>query len=116
MNLHYTKAFTNVLACGIKKHTIRRKEAKTGCVLHHIIYPYHPQRKCILENVCVSCQGIKIKVSESVKMVWVDGFLLTDEKLEQLVHNDGFDCLDEFWSFFKTDFEGYIIHWTNLRY
>ncbi len=117
MDLHYKKVFVNVLKNGVKKHTIRRRKVKTGCVLRHVVYPYHPtQRKCVLANECVSCQGIRINVSGHENAVWVDGILLTEEKLEQLVHNDGFNSLAEFWSFFTTDLEGYIIHWTDLRY
>lgn len=36
--------------------------------------------------------------------------------LEPLSQNDGFDTLEEFFSYFNTDFTGKIIHWTDKRY
>lgn len=36
--------------------------------------------------------------------------------LEQLAHNDGFNTVEEFFAWFKEDFTGKLIHWTNLKY
>jgi hypothetical protein len=39
-----------------------------------------------------------------------------DEEMIRLARNDGFDSVEDFFSFFPEDFKGKIIHWTDLRY
>lgn len=34
----------------------------------------------------------------------------------QLAQNDGFDTIEDFFSYFNKDFTGKIIHWTDLKY
>lgn len=34
----------------------------------------------------------------------------------KIANNDGFDTIEDFISYFKEDFSGKIIHWTNLKY
>lgn len=43
---------------------------------------------------------------------------LADDRpiLDNLAINDGFSSFKEFLQYFSEDFEGQIIHWTNLRY
>lgn len=36
--------------------------------------------------------------------------------LEQLAINDGFDTVQDFFDWFREDFSGKIIHWTDLKY
>ena len=36
--------------------------------------------------------------------------------LETLAKNDGFESVDDFFQYFNEDFNGKIIHWTNLKY
>jgi hypothetical protein len=38
------------------------------------------------------------------------------EKMLQLAQNDGFDTIEDFFAYFNEDFQGKIIHWTDLRY
>ena len=119
MNLHYKKELATSLQNGTKKHTIRKKAVKAGTVLKHIIYPYQPKRReCVLENTCVCCQYIKIEScgEMTASRIWVNGILLTIEESQTLVWNDGFWSLIAFWLHFNEDFEGYIIHWTDLQY
>lgn len=43
--------------------------------------------------------------------------LRTDrEKIEMLAHNDGFANSNDFFRWFKKDWSGFILHWTDLRY
>lgn len=57
-------------------------------------------------------------------MVFIDGklFYLEDWSLEhkhKMLHfaqNDGFETTEDFFEYFDTDFNGKIIHWTNLKY
>ena len=73
----------------------------------------------------VSIQDIMITRNKHGKtMVFIDGkiFYMQDWSVEQkykmlhFAHNDGFDTTEEFFEYFNTDFNGKIIHWTNLKY
>lgn len=73
----------------------------------------------------VSIQDIMITRNKHGKaMVFIDGkiFYMQDWSVEQkykmlhFAHNDGFDTTEEFFEYFDTDFNGKIIHWTNLKY
>lgn len=47
----------------------------------------------------------------------IDGIWFSDvEQTEKIARNDGFDSLDQFKKWFKTDWEGKIIHFTDFRY
>lgn len=37
-------------------------------------------------------------------------------KLETFIKNDGFDTIEDFFSYFNEDFKGKIIHWTDFKY
>lgn len=119
MNIHYTKGFREPLRSGGKLHTIRRRAVREGAVLRHIIYPYHRERReCVLENTCTGSQRIRIEVISDVsgtERITVDGRVLTREEADRLVMNDGLGWM-EFSLLFNRDFEGYINHWTSLRY
>lgn len=49
-------------------------------------------------------------------LVFIDGKQLTSYQIRQLAKNDGFKNSTEFFEWFDKDFEGKIIHFTNLRY
>jgi hypothetical protein len=50
--------------------------------------------------------------------IWDRSFLgmSCDLKVRELSKNDGFDTIEDFFAYFKEDFRGKIIHWTDLRY
>lgn len=48
--------------------------------------------------------------------VYVDGYDLHPDKIRQLAQNDGFDTIEDFFTYFNEDFKGKIIHWTDLKY
>ncbi len=48
--------------------------------------------------------------------VYVDKRRLEIREFAKFVHNDGFDTIEDFFSYFNKDFHGKIIHWTDLRY
>jgi hypothetical protein len=48
--------------------------------------------------------------------VWVEDNQLSNTEILMLAINDGFDGLDDFFRWFKNDFTGKIIHWTNFKY
>lgn len=48
--------------------------------------------------------------------VYVDGRQLSYSEIEELAVNDGFDSAEDFFKWFKKDFRGWIIHWTDKKY
>ena len=114
MNINYKKELEKALVNGTKLHTIRQKPIAVGTMINHIVYPYHKERRCVLSNFCTSTQMITI--DPSLKMVEIDGKRLSDINIERVAKNDGFDSVDDFWSFFNELYQGMIIHWTNTKY
>lgn len=50
-------------------------------------------------------------------VVYIDGkWHNSDYQLQQLAQNDGFNTVEDFFEYFNDDYEGKIIHWTDLRY
>lgn len=52
-------------------------------------------------------------------IVWPNGDIKGNKNMGMLIglsRNDGFDYVAQFLDYFKEDFVGKIIHWTNLRY
>ena len=48
--------------------------------------------------------------------IYVEGLALKIDQIKLLSQNDGFNTLEDFFEYFNTDFEGKIIHWTDLKY
>lgn len=42
--------------------------------------------------------------------------ILKNHEIEELSKNDGFDSIEDFFAYFNDNFEGKIIHWTDLKY
>lgn len=114
MNINYKKELERALVSGVKLHTIRQKPIAVGTMMNHIVYPYHKERRCVLSNFCTSTQMITI--DPSLKMVKIDGKRLSDFDTERVAKNDGFDSIEDFWSFFNEPYQGMIIHWTDTKY
>lgn len=104
-----------------KKHTIRRDSKnlwKAGNNIHFVINNRTPQRFQFAPLVkCVSVQRISIHhhIKETPTVI-VAGRILTEKDIEQLAINDGFDSVEDFFAWFREDFTGKIIHWTDLKY
>jgi len=66
----------------------------------------------------ISIQTIEIIHQEYLNdlIIKIDGRKLTIDEKQNLAWNDGFENLYEFISYFKEDFSGKIIHWTDYRY
>lgn len=109
-----------------KIHTIRRDEPdrwKKGSIIHFVINNRSPERfQFAPEITCISTQTIEIKHPEidfpGLKgfQVIVDGKNLSREEIEKIAVNDGFDEVVDFVNYFKEDFTGKLIHWTNHQY
>lgn len=57
-----------------------------------------------------------IKIGEKCVVVHIDEVQISQSQIENLAINDGFDSVDEFFTWFNEDYEGKIIHWTSLKY
>lgn len=103
-----------------KRHTIRRnltKRYKAGCLLHFTINTRTKNMFRFAPIIqCVSTQCIEIVYFDSGPIVKVDNRILKCFEVRQLAKNDGFRGETEFFNYFNENFQGDIIHWTNLRY
>jgi len=48
--------------------------------------------------------------------IWIDDKQMSDQQIEMLGGNDGFDSTVDFFKWFKKDFTGKLIHWSDFRY
>lgn len=117
-----------------KLHTLRAGNRwKAGDTIHMATgvrtRSYNQFNKGIPQlSVCKSVQDVKIKWKEGGFIehlypidVFVDGKQLDIIQLLQFVRNDGFTKgifteFNMFYRWFNKDFEGQIVHWTDLRY
>lgn len=114
MNINYKKELERALVSGVKLHTIRQKPIAVGTMINHIVYPYHKERRCVLSNFCKSTQMITIEPSS--RTIKVDGRELSKVDIERVSKNDGFETMNDFWTFFNEPYQGMIIHWTDTKY
>ena len=126
--------FDRKIINGHKKHTIRVDEHDRWRKGRRINHCHGVRTKCFdnfYNNDCNGIQTIEIIWYRSTfflskVIVYVDcnkiGYFyperidLTDKKVIELALNDGFDSVVDFFKWFDKDFEGKIIHWTDLRY
>lgn len=119
-----------------KLHTIRqdsKRRWKPGMDIHFVINNRSSQRLQFMPVIPVKAvQQIEIahfySGHDHTAQVLVDDVIIGECKwykaalkncsssLEQLIQNDGFDDVNDFFEFFDQDFEGVIIHWTDLVY
>lgn len=122
MVLGFKKQFVDKIRSGTKIHTIRedtKNRWKQGNRIHFATGVRTKNYDCFMHDSCYSVQYIKIKWrgdDMTRVQIWINDKLLNlDEKIK-LAKNDGFSCLAEFLLWFRDDFEGKIIHWTDYRY
>ena len=121
---HYEKPKSHVMP---KIHTIREDQFdrwKAGNKIHFTINNRQPsvfQFAPILK--CVSVQKITITYWFNPKtqkfdtpIVIVKGKELKKKEIELLAVNDGFENSKAFFAYFKENFTGKIIHWTDYKY
>lgn len=129
INSYYLVSFEEEsISVGKKIHTIREDKNnrfKPGVNLHLVVFPYQKSKRLQFAPtiVCTSTQQIIIKYFYNGKTeqfdlptVLIDGKEKKGKQLLELVNNDGFDTVEDFFAYFKTDFTGKIIHWTNFKY
>lgn len=132
MNLGFKEQFIPKIIDGTKKHTIRDDKPNRwgkGAIIHFATGVRTKNYNCFKRGICLSTQTIEFKwqnynkalVSEgwSVK-VFIDGRDVTnDDIIDELAVNDGFadrKAFFEWEAWYKKDFKGKIIHWTDLKY
>ena len=120
-----------------KFHTIRddkKNRWKKGNKIHPVIYNRSKDRYQFLPRLsCTRVQEIEIKwftiplglgASYVVEVV-IDGVIYgrspiedvnNHKSLTELANNDGFDMAEDFFKWFKEDYTGKIIHWSNKKY
>lgn len=122
MILGFKKQFEAPILSGTKKHTIREDITNRwaeGKTIHFATGVRTKNYNNFKTDVCKSVQEIKvIWINEYINdaIVIVDGVNLNIEQKQALAYNDGFANLIEFFQWFNKNFEGKIIHWTNLKY
>lgn len=116
------------LNCAPKIHTIREDEKdrwKVGMKIHFVIhnrskkrYQFAPIREVKgIQEITISPRYIQTSITdEEFPLVVVDGEQLNFFEVQALAINDGFQSVEEFTEYFKEDFKGKLIHWTNFKY
>lgn len=132
----YITLFMDNMEVDPKLHSIREDihdRWKPGMKIHHSFGVRTKSYRCFFINECISTQRIDIqyhdwsdfvgqytyhnKVTDPFILIYIDDVLLHDgNKLELLVHNDGFDSTKDFFRWFNKPFKGKIIHWTDFKY
>lgn len=119
---YWDNAYWKQLTQG-KPHTIRADEKnrwKPGNKIHFYINNRKPDMTLFAPVLkCTAVQKIVIRhfsLPDCKPDIIVDGKFLNYNEQINLAQNDGFKDLESFFNWFNTDFEGKIIHWTDLRY
>lgn len=134
MLIGYKPQFHAKILDGTKKHTIRtdaHDRWHAGMKMHQSAGVRTKQYRLLRMDTCTGTQTIEILWNRNIfflskAIVYVDcesiGYFypekiqLTDKKVIELAINDGFETVQDFFKWFNDDYEGKIIHWTNLRY
>lgn len=120
---NFEARFVPFILAGTKTHTIRELRAhpdKTGNILHLYSGLRHPGAKLLFRARCTGVQSITIRQDRWAKhgyAIAIDGHLLSDDEMTDLVNRDGFKCFGDFIDYWKQrlPFEGQIIHWAQQK-
>lgn len=120
MILSFKNQFPEKILSGSKIHSIREDPHgrwKPGRKIHMATGVRTKKYHCFKESVCVSVQIFTIYLDQSGSLVvWIDGHKLQVNEIKNLTINDGFGSIKDFRQWFHSDFQGRIIHWTDLKY
>ena len=129
MVIGYKKQFPDKIIAGIKIHTIRldlKNRWRAGMKMHQSTGVRTKNYNCFREDICTGTQTIMIIRRTKHFSVYIDDVFIYNTTMREstmstaimkdLARNDGFDSIQAFFEWFKEDFEGKIIHWTDLRY
>ncbi len=118
-----------------KLHTIRKDEPdrwRAGLLIQFVVNNRRPNRIQFAEGKCTRIQYIQVRWFNKWPTVyigdteedWAPFYFHDDagvpmygvEDMKRLAVNDGFESVEEFFMYFKENFKGKIIHWTDLKY
>lgn len=121
MILGFKNQFPPLILKGTKIHTIREDKPnrwKEGNKIHFATGVRTKNYNQFGEAVCTGTQKIVIKYRKTMDMpdIYIDGIDVWKTGITTLARNDGFENFMDFIKWFNKDFEGKIIHWTDLRY
>lgn len=123
----YSKIYSEALIAeetfgeAIKIHTIREDKNnrwKAGNKINFVINNYTPDRLQFAVVIPVTTvQKIEIFNKQGEQKVIIDGRQLSGYETLQLSANDGFDSVEDFFTYFnQPHFTGKLIHWTKTKY
>lgn len=75
-----------------------------------------PHKMRMADDVCQINVNIDGLVYPTCFKIKIDTRYINTTEMKQLAANDGFNSLNDFFNWFNQDYEGFIIHWTNLKY
>ncbi len=125
MILSFKKQFKDKILDGTKIHTIREDKPNrwnAGRLIHLATSVRTKNYNCFGRLICSGCQKIVIEKWKNTGhwyldfTVCVEGIYLGASEIDELAKNDGFESTESFFHWFKEDFTGRIIHWTDKRY
>lgn len=104
-----------------KIHTIRKDETgrwREGMDINYVLFNRTKKRWEFATGTCSGVQKIQITRNAILGqlVIFVDGKMLNSLDAVHLIHNDGFDTMQQFEQWFSEDFKGVLIHWTSKRY
>lgn len=107
-----------------KVHTIRKdpkRRWEAGRDIHFATGVRTPNYNQFHQGVCTSVQDIQIEHGEDDRfgyspLITIDGRVLDADEAKLFAVRDGFDEWHLLAEFFPEDFEGVLIHWTDLTY
>lgn len=109
-----------------KQHSIRKGSRWKPGMLIHLAYGQRTKNyECFQLATAKTVQAIRIYTDIKEVFVAIHGIdnsyffdfkKLTEDQVEMLAINDGFDSVDDFWKWFTVDIEGQIISWTGKLY
>jgi len=118
--------------CKPKRHTIRvdeKRRWKPGMKIHFYInvrrkrmFNFAPilhvksVQKIEIVRVANVFTPYTIQCNNKTYQILIEGQCLKYETIVQLIYNDGFDTVKDFFEWFDKDFSGVLIHWTDLKY
>lgn len=109
----------NLWVPGRKVHAVINNRTKKRFQFAPVFEVKSVQRIDVLNNTDGGTINRLVEVDGN--QIYCEGFgvhnlVSTSKEMEQLAKNDGFDSIDHFFQWFKEDFSGKIIHWTDFRY
>ena len=119
------QSFKDRRISGVKIHTIREDKHnrwKIGMMVQEWLHNPRNVTKNphqFKTDQVQSIQRIKIiRTSDHLNetIISVDGRELSQDEVQELAWNDGFENLADFWLWFANGFDGKIIHFTGKRY